>query len=178
MARSRRRFPGAKALRAGLAAGAALGALCLVAATFATIIEIKVGASSRLVDRDAQLSGWDRHGPALLVIALFAVPMIAGALRGAWPAMLSLAALGLAALLVAVVGDVPDLDETGFIGQVYADAAAGPGAGFYLETLGGVLLLACGGLMLAAGLAQPQRSARAATAVSGLSEKTPSTPRS
>ena len=42
-----------------------------------------------------------------------------------------------------------DLDETGFIGQVYEDAAAGPKAGFYLETLGAILLLASGGLMLA-----------------------------
>jgi hypothetical protein len=52
-------------------------------------------------------------------------------------------------LLIAVVGDVPDLNETGFIGQVYEDAAAGPKAGFYLETLGAILLLASGGLMLA-----------------------------
>jgi hypothetical protein len=39
--------------------------------------------------------------------------------------------------------------RTGFIGQVYEDAAAGPKGGFYLETLGAVLLLASGGLMLA-----------------------------
>jgi hypothetical protein len=178
MARSRRGISGASALRAGLAAGAALGALCLVAAKFATVIEIKVGAGSRLVDSDTQLSGWDRHGPALVLIALFALAMIAGALRGARPAMAAVTALGLAALLIAVIGDVPDLDETGFIGQAYEDAAAGPAAGFYLETLGGMLLLACGGLMLAAGHGQPQRSARAATAVSGLSENSPSTPRS
>jgi hypothetical protein len=61
----------------------------------------------------------------------------------------ALAVLGLAALLIAVVGDVPDLNETGFIGQVYEDAAAGPKGGFYLETLGAILLLASGGLMLA-----------------------------
>ena len=75
--------------------------------------------------------------------------MIAGALRGARPAMAALAALGLVALLIALVGDVPDLNETGFIGEVYEDAAAGPKAGFYLETLGAVLLLVSGGLMLA-----------------------------
>ena len=57
--------------------------------------------------------------------------------------------LGAVALLIALVGDVPDLDETGFIGQVYEDAAAGAKAGFYLETLGGVLLLVSGVLMLA-----------------------------
>jgi hypothetical protein len=75
--------------------------------------------------------------------------LIAAALRGARPAMAALAALGLAALLIAVIGDVPDLEQTGFIGEVYEDAAAGPAAGFYLETLGAVLLLVGGGLMVA-----------------------------
>jgi hypothetical protein len=173
MARSRPSRPASGALRAGLAAGAAVGVLCLVAATFATVIEIKVGASTKVLDHDTHLSGWDRHGPALLVIALFAALMVAGALRGARPATAALAALGLVALLIAVIGDVPDLDETGFMGQVYEDAAAGPGAGFYLETLGAMLLLACGGLMLAAGGAPSRRSARAATTTTTTTTKRP-----
>ena len=140
-----------RALRIGLSAAAAAGAVCLVLATFTTVIEIKVGTTTRLPGRDTHLSGWDRHGPALLVVAAFAAAMVAGALRGARPAMVALAVLGLAALLIAVIGDVPDLDETGFIGEVYEDAAAGPSAGFYLETLGGVLLLAGGGLLAATG---------------------------
>jgi hypothetical protein len=134
-------------LRLGLAAAASIGVVCLVLATFATVIEIKVGTTTRVPDHDTHLSGWDRHGPALLVIALFAAAMIVGALRGARPAMVALAVLGLAALLIAVVGDVPDLHATGFIGEVYEDAAAGPKAGFYLETLGAVLLLASGVLL-------------------------------
>jgi hypothetical protein len=138
----------AKGVRTALAAAGAAGAICLLIATFTTVIEIKVGTATRLADHDTHLSGWNRHGPALLVIAAFAAAMVAGALRGARPAMAALAVLGLAALLIAVVGDVPHLDQTGFIGQVYEDAAAGPDAGFYLETLGGVLLLAAGGLML------------------------------
>jgi hypothetical protein len=133
----------------GLAATASAGAICLLLATFATIIEIKVGTTTKVPDHDTHLSGWDRHGPALLLIAVFALLMVAGALRGARPAMIALVLLGLAALLIAVVGDVPDLNKTGFIGEVYEDAAAGPKAGFYLETLGAVLLLAGGGLMLA-----------------------------
>ena len=136
-----------RALRAGLCAAAAAGVICLVLATFTTVIEIKVGTTTRLPGRDTHLSGWDRHGPALLIVAVFAAAMVAGALRGARPAMVALAVLGLVALLIAVIGDVPDLNETGFIGEVYEDAAAGPSAGFYLETLGGVLLLAAGGLM-------------------------------
>jgi hypothetical protein len=149
MARFRPPSPSTNGLRLGLAAIASAGAICLLLATFATIIEIKVGTTTKVPDHDTHLSGWDRHGPALLTIAVFALLMVAGALRGARPAMIALVVLGLAALLIAVVGDVPDLNKTGFIGEVYEDAAAGPKAGFYLETLGAVLLLAGGGLMLA-----------------------------
>jgi hypothetical protein len=149
MAPSLPSLPSAKALRLGLLAAAAAGVICLLLATFATVIEIKVGTTTKIPDHDTHLSGWDRHGPALLIIALFAAAMIAGAMRGARPAMAALAVLGLAALLIAIIGDVPDLNETGFIGQVYEDAAAGPKGGFYLETLGAILLLASGGLMLA-----------------------------
>jgi hypothetical protein len=46
-----------------------------------------------------------------------------------------------------LLGDAPDLDETGFVGEVYADAKAGPGAGWYLETAGAVLLLVAGALL-------------------------------
>ena len=140
-----------RALRIGLSTAVAAGVVCLVLATFTTVIEIKVGTTSRVPGRDTHLSGWDRHGPALLIIAAFAAAMLAGALRGARPAMIALAVLGLVTLGIAIIGDVPDLNETGFIGEVYEDAAAGPSAGFYLETLGGVLLLAGGGLMAVVG---------------------------
>ena len=136
-----------RALRIGLSAAAAAGVVCLVLATFTTVIEIKVGTTTRLPGRDTHLSGWDRHGPALLIVAAFGAAMVAGALRGARPAMIALAVLGLVALGIAVIGDVPDLNETGFIGEVYEDAAAGPSAGFYLETLGGALLLASGAIL-------------------------------
>ena len=134
-------------LRIGLCAAASAGVVCLVLATFTTVIEIKVGTTTRLPGRDTHLSGWDRHGPALLIVAAFGAAMVAGALRGARPAAIALAVLGLVALGIAVIGDVPDLNETGFIGEVYEDAAAGPSAGFYLETLGGVLLLASGAVL-------------------------------
>src|SRR5262245_18489081 len=165
MAPSRPGLTSPKALRLGLASAAAIGVACLVLATFATVIEVKVGTTTRVPDHDTHLSGWDRHGPALLIIALFAAAMIVGAVRGARPAMAALAVLGLAALLIAILGDVPDLHATGFIGDVYEDAVAGPKAGFYLETLGAVLLLASGVLMFvlagAGAAAADRRSAHA-----------------
>jgi hypothetical protein len=161
------RLSSANALRYGLAAIAFAGAICLLLATFTNIIEIRVGTTTKVPDQDTHLTGWDRHGPALLIIAVFALILLVGAVRGARPAMAAVAALGLAALLIAVIGDVPDLHKTGFIGEVYEDAAAGPKLGFYLETLGGVLLLVGGGLMLvlsgAGATAGSRRSAHAET---------------
>jgi hypothetical protein len=161
MARFRPASWSSNAVRPGLAAMACAGVICLLLATFTTVIEIQVGTTTKIPGHDTQLSGWDRHGPALLVIALFAALMIAGAVRGSRPAMTALAALGLVALLIAVVVDVPDLHKTGFVGEVYEDAAAGPKAGFYLETLGAVLLLAGGVLMLLLPAERPAPSRQA-----------------
>jgi len=146
-------------LRLGLAVLGAIGALCLIASTFATIIRIEVGTTSKVPDFDTHLSGWDRHGPALLLLGLFALAMVAGALRGARPAAAALAAIGLVALVLVVLVDVPDLNKVGFIGKLYEDAVAGPRIGFFLESAGGALLLAAGGLLLFAGTpeAKPER---------------------
>jgi hypothetical protein len=37
-----------------------------VLATFSTVIRITVGDDDALANLDTELSGWDRHGPALL----------------------------------------------------------------------------------------------------------------
>lgn len=137
------------ALRHGVLGAAALGVALLVAATFATVISIRVGTTSRLAGLDTELSGWDRHGPALALLALLAGVMLIGAHRGALPAMLAIAVAGVAVLAVAVLVDAPDLHDTGLVGAAYEDAAASPGAGFYAEVVGGGLL-AIGGLGLVA----------------------------
>src|SRR6478735_8663053 len=85
MAPSLPSLPSAKALRFALLAAAAAGVICLLLATFATVIEIKVGTTTKVPDHDTHLSGWDRHGPALLIIAAFAAAMIVGAWRGRGP---------------------------------------------------------------------------------------------
>ena len=130
-------------LRALLALACLAGVAALVAATFSTVIEIKVVTVTK-----AELTGYDRHGAALLVIAGFSVVVLVGALRGARPAAAALAIAGLTALAIVVIGDVPDIHETGEVGQLFEQAAAGAKSGFYLETLGGVLLLIAGGGLL------------------------------
>src|SRR5690348_7283806 len=130
--------------RAGLVLVGLAGVAALVIATFATVIRITVGTTTRLANLDTELSGWERHGPALLVIGAFALLMLAGAVRGARPAMVAVFACGLAALVVALGLDLPHLDDTGQVGRLYTDASAGPEIGFWLELLGGLLLVVSG----------------------------------
>jgi hypothetical protein len=157
-------------VRTGLLVAGLAGVVALVAATFTTVIRITVGTTTRLASLDTELSGWDRHGPALLVIAGFALVMLLGAYgRGARPAMVAVAVCGAAALVVALGFDLPHLDDTGQVGRLYDDAAAGAQAGFWLELAGGALLVVAGlGMLVVARSAggsaavRGRRSARAA----------------
>jgi len=63
--------------------------------------------------------------------------------------MVALVACGLAALGLVLVADLPDLDETGLIGALYADAKASAGPGWYAETAGAAMLVLAGAGMLA-----------------------------
>jgi hypothetical protein len=149
-----------RAVRIVLAIAALAGAVCLIVATFSTIIEITVGTTSKIADRDTELSGWDRHSVSLLLIAVFALLMTAGALRGARPAMAAVAVAGIVVLLIALIGDLPDVHKTGVVGQLYDNARANPKIGYYLETLGGALLLLAGGGLLLLGAPAPAASPR------------------
>ena len=81
-------------------------------------------------------------GAVLLIIGLLVFPMVFGAAVGrSRPAMAAIAVVGLAALLVALIGDAPDIHKTGVFGQNFEDAQADPKSGYYLETLGAVLVL-------------------------------------
>jgi hypothetical protein len=132
----------------GLLIAGVLGVACLVVATFSPVVEITVGTATRLASLDTELSGWDRHGPALLVVGALALVMLAGAARGARPAMAAVLVCGVAALVIGLAFDLPALDETGEVGELYADAVAGPGVGFWLEVVGSALLCVAGGGLL------------------------------
>ena len=141
--RGARRLPGALgALGAGLGlAGAAMA----VVATFSTVIKIVV-----LTVEQEHYSGFDRYGPALLVLAAFAVVMVAGGWRGARPAMAALALAGIGVLVVVALIDIPHINDEGVWPQadVYEDAQASAGIGFYFETAAGVLMMLGGAMML------------------------------
>ncbi len=149
-------------LRAVLGAAGLLGAVLLAVSTFATVVQIKVLTTTQVDGKDLTVSGSDLHSVALVVVALFAFVMLVGAVRGARPAMVALAACGLLALGLIVGLDVPELDNTGQVSQFYEDVSAGAASGFYLETLGAMLLVASGGLMLILGADRVARRLTAA----------------
>ena len=120
-----------------------------------------------IADR-CELSGWERHGGALVLLALVAAGAGYAALRGvggAAPGAI-LAAVGLVVFALALIGDLPETGETGAIGNDFDGATAQAGLGFYLELLGGALCVLGGALALASrsgtalGAQAPQAEAR------------------
>jgi hypothetical protein len=100
----------------------------------------------------ASQTGGDRHGNALMVIAVFAVFALAVAvLNGSKPAAIAVAVAGVAALLVFLLSDLPDANAVGTLDDArnsFFDAEAIPQGGFFMEMLG-ALALAIGGVALA-----------------------------
>jgi hypothetical protein len=154
------RTSGGAVARAVLAGGL-FGALLLLAAEFTTLFEIRTAASSTAV---RSVGTGSHHAFALVPIALLVI-LLAYAVRsaGSRPALLAIGLMGLIALLIALLGDLPDAHATGLVGSAsthYVAASSTPSAGLYLETLGAVVLLittACGLLLIG-----PLRDARAA----------------
>lgn len=142
-----------------------IGAALLIAAEFTPL---------------AHLASSARGGPALPSLgtgshdsyALIPLALLAGAFsvlarsERARLAMLAVGALGVVALGIALIGDLPAAQASGLIhrsgGVGYVSAAASPAAGFYLETLGGVVLLiaAATGVLLLPGTGRPRSTGR------------------
>jgi hypothetical protein len=145
------------ALRWALCVVGLAGAILLIISDFAVVTHVKV---ITVVLPGTEVTGFDQNDGAMLVLGLVALPMLYGAGRaGSRPAMAAVGLLGLVALLIALIGDLPDVTKVGtIVRERYEDAKAEPQAGFYLETLGAVLLLIAGGaLLLVSGPAQRVR---------------------
>jgi hypothetical protein len=145
------RLPTVLTLRLVLALTGLAGAVLLLVASFTNVIVITVGTTSRVLDADTAQTGWDRHGPALVLLALLALFLLWASLRGSRVAMAGLLVCGVVALAIPTKWDRPHIHEVGSIGDIYASATADPGAGYYFETLGGALLLLSGGALLVLG---------------------------
>ncbi len=145
---------------------AVLGGALLIAGEFSTIAKVDVetpsaagervsGACDVINDSDpaladrCELSGFERHGGAFLLIGLAAFAMGFGAARGgSRPAAIALIALGAVVLLWGLLLDLPETNETGAIGQNFDGAVASAGNGLYMGMIGALLLMAAGALAL------------------------------
>jgi hypothetical protein len=148
------------ALSIGLLAAGLAGAAMLIAADFTTLVQIKV-----ITVVKESLPGHEQHSWAMTIVGLAALPLAYGAARGrSRPAMIGLIVLGAVVLFIALAKDLPDTRSEGVIGVRYESAHASPGAGFYLETGGAVLLLLAGvgGLVLS-----PTKSATSSASRAG-----------
>jgi hypothetical protein len=89
----------------------------------------------------------DRHGNALIVIAVFAIVALAIAIfTGSKPAATAVAVAGVVALLIFLLADLPDANTTGTLDtdQSFIDAEAVPREGFYMELVGALALTVTG----------------------------------
>ena len=141
---------------AALLLTAATGALLLAVSEVLPLYEVVVGS---LEEQQRTQPGWQSHGFAMLLMALASIPMILGARRGARPAMLAVMVIGAIAVLIVITVDYPAVRQQAELREAarYEDARAKADTGFFVESLGGVLLLVSGGLMVLA----PRRKARA-----------------
>ena len=132
--------------RAGVVFGtlAGLGSACLLAATALPVLTVSVRGET--VPSLAR-SGWELHGPVLPALALIALACVVPAIRGGLAASLAIAATGVLALLAVLAGDAPDIGATGLVPGSLDPGTAAAGPGFYLTIVGGVTLLATGGLL-------------------------------
>lgn len=96
-------------------------------------------------------SAGDRHGNAMFVIAAFAIVLtIVAVWAGSRPAALGVAVMGVVALLVFLIVDLPDAGQVGTLDdarQSFIDAEALPQSGFWLEMLGALGLALSGGAL-------------------------------
>ena len=82
---------------------------------------------------------------ALLLLGLLTFVMGSGAAFGrSRPAAVALIAIGMVVIGVAFALDLPASDDTGVIGQDYAEAHASAGIGLWFEVVGGALAVLAG----------------------------------
>ncbi len=138
------------------------GAALLLAAEFSPLYTVHVTTYG---SRPSSVSTGSHDSYALIPIALLAAGLAVTCLRA--PAAIvcwALGALGALALLIALLGDLPDTHAKG-ITHGLALASTTAASGLYLETLAAILLVAAGGAGVLAGSdtrRAPRRRGRAA----------------
>lgn len=125
-------------------AGAAIAAVLLVAAEFTTLYQAHL--ATKLTPIESVTAG-SHNSYAMLPIAVLALLLGLLAWRGGSRlALLGIGVLGVVALVIALVHDLPDTHAVGLADHNRISATTTPHAGLYLETLGAILLIATSGL--------------------------------
>jgi len=136
----------------------------LVVAEFLPLLQVRLAASGAVLKT---ITTGTNNNYALLLVAIAAIPLALSVLRSrSRGALIALALLGIVAAAIAFLGDLPDAHSTGVYGKNFEDAAASAKAGFYLESLGAILLIlaAALGLLLSAPSPGPRQPAPAESA--------------
>jgi hypothetical protein len=121
---------------------ALVGGGLLIMAEFLDLYQVKQGAV--VVQRE---TGGDHHGYAMLVagVAVIGATLLARA-TDAWPPAAAASGIGLAALALALFGDLPDATSSGLTADVRL-AQADPAAGFWVEVVGAMVTFVSGALL-------------------------------
>jgi hypothetical protein len=144
------RLPRTEALLVLACAGASA---MLAASQFMTMFELTPQGGEPL----QTVSSADQHGYAMLVLAVFSLAMLVVGIAAqneqlARIAAFAVAAGGAVALLIFLVGDLPDANKVGTLDDSsFVDAKAEPQAGFWLELAGSLVLAVCGGALATLG---------------------------
>ena len=123
-------------------------AVCLFASELMTVFDFTPPGAEPLCAQ----GGADRHGNALIVLAVFAIgALVIAIFTGSKPAAIAVAACGGVALLIFLIGDLRvanaqgSLNEgCGPLGDSFIDAKAVPQGGFWLEMVGSLALTVTG----------------------------------
>jgi hypothetical protein len=141
-----------------------VGVALLVAAELSPLLHLRTVAARPLPAGTIETG--PHHDWALMPIAALALLLSGWVWRtGRRPGLAGLALLGAAAIVVAVVADLPDVHATGLTGSPTTglrNSEAHPAIGLYLETLGGAVLLvaAAAGALLAPTTVRERRGPR------------------
>jgi hypothetical protein len=120
----------------------------LAASQFMTMFELTAPDGLALSGIDAA----DQHGYATLVLAAFALIMLVVSIAAKGEALaqvtaVAVAVCGVVALLIFLIGDLPDANKIGLLddpAESFIDAKAVPKAGFWFELVGALALAVCG----------------------------------
>ena len=123
----------------------AFAASVLIASEFMTAFEFTPPGGEAL----REVGNADRHDYSMLLLAAFAlIAMVLAVTTGARPAAYAVAGFGGMALLLFLIGDLPDAGKLGDLDDPirgFASARAEPQEGFWLEAIGAVILALAGG---------------------------------